>query len=73
MTAVASTVQRVWEFEILHTEEGEYYFVLAFFELKLTINYGEPTIDGYLGWLDRHADASPLYHGKNANNPNNGV
>lgn len=66
-------VQRVHESEILHTAQGEYYFVLALFGLELTINYGEPTISGYLDWLNRHDNASPLYFGKNADDPQNGV
>lgn len=32
----------VHEFEILNTEDGEYYFVLALFGLELTINFGGP-------------------------------
>lgn len=71
--ASGEAVQRVWEFEILHTERGEYYFVLALFGLELTINYAGPFIAGYLEWLDRHGGASPLYCGKNASDPNNGV
>ncbi|HEX6339928.1 hypothetical protein [Umezawaea sp.] len=71
--ADGSTVQRVWEFEVLHTERGEYYFALALFGLELTINYGTPSIVGYLEWLGKHADASPLYYDKNVNNPNNGI
>ena len=66
-------VQRVWGFEILHTEVGECYFVLALFGLELTINYGGPDIRGYLEWLSSHKNVSPLYFGGNAYHPSNGV
>ena len=66
-------VQRVHESDILHTDRGEYYFVLALFGLELTINYGEPAINGYLDWLDHHDNVSPLYFGKSADHPEDGV
>lgn len=66
-------IQRVWECDILHTEKGEYYFVLCIFGLELAINYGGPDLRGYLEWLEHHGGQSPLYFGENANNPNNGA
>lgn len=71
--ASGEEVQRVWECEILHTEREEYYFVLALFGLELTINYAGPEIYGYLEWLDRHDNISPLYHGTHANDPDSGT
>jgi hypothetical protein len=61
--------QIVWECDILQTDVGELYFVLALFGLELTINYGGPEIEGYLQWIDSHDGISPLYFGKNAENP----
>jgi hypothetical protein len=58
--------QTVHEFDFLVTEQQEWYFVFALFGLELTINVGGPDIDGYVKWLAKHAEASPLYHGKNA-------
>ncbi len=58
--------QTVHEFDFLVTEQQEWYFVFALFGLELTINVGGPDIDGYIKWLAEHADASPLYSGKNA-------
>jgi hypothetical protein len=66
-------VQRVWEWEILETEDIEHYFVVALFGLELTINYHEPSIRGYIDWLNRHGGVSPLYYGPNATHPDNGV
>ncbi|SDM23509.1 HNH endonuclease [Nonomuraea maritima] len=54
-------VQRIWEWDILVTEFGEWYSVLALFGLELTINMGERSIEGYLDWLHRHQNMSPLY------------
>jgi hypothetical protein len=67
------SVQRVWEWEILETENLGHFFILALFGLELTINYQEPDISEYPGWLDRHGGISPLYYGKNANHPDNGI
>lgn len=66
-------VQRVWEWEILETEQMEHYFVLALFGLELTVNYHEPDTRGYVDWLTRHGGVSPLYIGRNANHPDNGM
>jgi hypothetical protein len=66
-------VQRVWEWEILETEQIEHYFIVALFGLELTINYHEPDIRGYIDWLKRHGGVSPLYYGQNARHPDNGI
>jgi hypothetical protein len=67
------TVQRVWEWEILETESFDHFFVLTLFGLELAINYQEPDIRGYVQWLDRHDKISPLYYGRNADHPENGI
>jgi hypothetical protein len=59
-------VQVVHEFDILQTDWGEWFFVLALFGLELVINYGGPEIDGYKRWLSENKEASPLYFGKNS-------
>lgn len=64
--ADGSVVQRKNEYDILVTENWEYYFVVAIFGLELTINLGGPNIEGYEAWLAKHENASPLYYGKNA-------
>lgn len=63
----AGTVhQVVHESDILVTESGEWYFVLAIFGLELAINYAGPTIHGYDEWIKAHDGVSPLYAGRNA-------
>jgi len=59
-------VQVVHEFDVLATEWGEWFLVVAIFGTEFAINYGGPEIVGYLRWLDEHNNASPLYAGKNA-------
>ena len=59
-------VQVVHEFDVLATEWGEWFLVVAIFGMEFTINYGGPEIDGYLRWLAENNNASPLYVGKNA-------
>lgn len=61
-----TAVQVVHEFDLLQTEAGEWYFVLAIFGLELALNMGGPEIDGYSQWLKCNSNASPLYWGKNA-------
>jgi hypothetical protein len=58
--------QVVHEFDVLATEWGEWFLVVAIFGTEFAINYGGPEIDGYLRWLEEHDNASPLYSGKNA-------
>lgn len=52
--------QTVHEFMFLVTESQEWYFVFALFGLELSINLGGPEIDGYLAWLSKNGNASPL-------------
>jgi len=59
-------VQVVHEFDVLATEWGEWFLVVAIFGMEFAINYGGPEIDGYLRWLGENNYASPLYSGKNA-------
>lgn len=60
--------QLVNEWDILVTSDinnSEFYFVIAIFGMEYAINLGGNSIDGYNHWLSRHANHSPLYHGKN--------
>lgn len=59
-------LQTVHESDILVTDWGEWYLVLAIFGLELVINYGGPEIEGYKRWLSEKNNVSPLYYGKNA-------
>lgn len=54
-------VQRVHESDIIQTNSGEWFFILAIFGLELAINYGGPEIEGYYRWLEEHENVSPLY------------
>lgn len=58
--------QLVHEYDFLHTNQGEVYFVLALYGVEMTINVGGPDIDGYEAWLKENNNESPLYNGKNA-------
>lgn len=40
---------------------SEVYFVIAFKGIEFVINLGGPSIDGYLEWLDKNNNVSPLY------------
>ena len=62
-------VQTLNEFDFLMTEEHELFFIVAIFGLELTINMGGPEINGYKKWLNANDDLSPLYHGKNVEDP----
>lgn len=44
-----------------HYIKSELYFVLIVFGIEFVINLGGPYIDGYLKWLERHNNISPLY------------
>jgi len=61
--------QVMHEWDILLTDWGEWFFVLAVFGLEMTINYGGPYIEGYRRWLEENGGKSPLYTGKNAAGP----
>lgn len=58
-------VQVMHEFDVLATDWGEWFFVMAIFGREFAINYGGPEIDGYERWLRENGNASPLYTGKN--------
>jgi hypothetical protein len=60
------TEEVVHEFDVLATEWGEWFLVVAIFGTEFAINYGGPEIDGYLRWLEEHNYGSPLYSGRNA-------
>lgn len=48
-------VQTLHEFDIIVTENHEWFFILVIFGLELTINFGGPEIDGYLKWLSQRS------------------
>lgn len=54
-----------WELDVLVTDPGEWYVVLAIFGLELVLNLGGSDISGYREWLWRHGGRSPLYVGAN--------
>ena len=58
-------LQIVHEYDILHTNWNEWFFIVSLFGLELAINYGGPEIEGYKRWLQENDNASPLYWGKN--------
>ena len=49
------------EFDFLHTDQGEMYFVLAILGTEYAINVAGPDFEGYTRWLAEHNGASPLY------------
>lgn len=49
------------EFDFLHTEQGEMYFVLAILGTEYAINMAGPDFEGYTQWLTDHGGISPLY------------
>ncbi|HEY0735702.1 MAG TPA: HNH endonuclease [Herpetosiphonaceae bacterium] len=55
------TYEVLHEFDFLYTEQQELYFAIAIFGIEYVINMGGPKIDGYLSWLQKHHNASPLY------------
>lgn len=60
--------QVIYEYDILATDDNEYFFVMALFGLEFAINYGGPEIDGYIKWLDNNQNKSYLHIGKNNTN-----
>lgn len=58
-------IQVVLELDILVTDWGELFFVIALFGMELAINYGGPEINGYERWLSINKGASPFHSGKN--------
>ena len=55
--------QVIYELDFLVTPCGEWFFVLAIFDLELAINLGGPEIEGYERWLRENAMQSPLPSG----------
>jgi hypothetical protein len=49
------------EFDFLHTEQGEMYFVLAILGTEYAINMAGPDFEGYTQLLTDHGGISPLY------------
>lgn len=49
------------EFNLLYTESCEIYLVAVIFGIEYSINLGGPELDGYLEWLKKHDNRSPLY------------
>jgi hypothetical protein len=45
----------------LVTTSQEHYAVIAFFGVEYTINLGGPELDGYVAWLQKNNNRSPLY------------
>jgi len=58
-------VQVIYEYDILVTDDNEYFFVMALFGLEFVINYGGPEIDGYVKWLEINKNECFLHIGKN--------
>jgi hypothetical protein len=54
------------EFDILVTDQNEFYIVVAIFGDEYALNLGGPEIVGYHRWLAMNNYGSPLYSGKNA-------
>jgi hypothetical protein len=53
------------EFDILITDQSEYYIVVAIFGDEYVLNLGGPEIEGYQQWLKANDNRSPLYSGNN--------
>ena len=49
------------EWTILVTTSQEHYAVIAFFGVEYTINLAGPELDGYVAWLQKNNNLSPLY------------
>lgn len=60
---IQGPVQRVWESDILVTDDQAWYFVLALFGHESAMNIGHRETRGYREWLWKHAHGSPLYGG----------
>ena len=58
--------QLLHEFDILVTDEGEFYVVVAIFGDEYVLNLGGPELEGYQRWLKKNGSRSPLYCGKNS-------
>ncbi len=53
--------QVLHEYTLLYTDKKELYLVLALLGLEFAINMAGSDIEGYLDWLRRNANKSPLY------------
>ncbi len=53
--------QVLHEYTLLYTDKKELYFVLALLGLEFVINMAGSDIGGYLDWLRRNGNRSPLY------------
>jgi len=60
-----SEFQVVHEYDVLATEWGEWFLVVAIFGVEFAINCGGPEIEGYERWLTENNNVSPLYGGNN--------
>lgn len=54
------------EFDVLITNENEFYVVIAVLGVEFVMNLGGRTLDGYHKWLKENNYRSPLYNDKNA-------
>lgn len=52
--------QILHEFRLLYTDLGELYVVLAIMGLEYCLNMGEPDLHGYVEWLRKNNNRSPL-------------
>lgn len=55
--------QVLHEFRLLYTDAGELYIVLAIMGLEYCLNMGGPYLDGYVKWLRKNNNRSPLENG----------
>ncbi len=53
------------EFDILITDQNEFFIIVAIFGDEYVLNLGGPEIEGYQQWLKTNDNRSPLYSGKN--------
>lgn len=49
------------EFTLLYTEEKEMYLVIAIMGIEYALNFTNNKIDGYLSWLKKNNNISPLF------------
>lgn len=57
--------QMLHEFDILVTDQNEFYVIVAIFGDEYALNLGGREIGGYERWLEMNSKRSPLYSGKN--------
>jgi len=56
-----NTVDMIFECDFLATEKFEIYFIFAYKGIEFVINMAGSSIDGYLEWLEKNNNISPLY------------